>query len=231
MLRSKTILLLAVLAACSSPRAGDDDGGGGSADVGDYASDICTAFTDWTKAIQDRQTELAGGPPARRLAAGGQGRAPGLPRRRRRRERPARRGRRRGRHARHRERRGRRERATGRRAGRARPARRGAGERRRPADRQPAGVQRRPPTSSATTSGRALEGVGDGLQDIDTPELDEAIDDEEACQALASRPPGWAASTTMRRYGRSNPRPYCSAGGRVDGEPGSMTIRRSTRSP
>ena len=29
----------------------------------------------------------------------------------------------------------------------------------------------------------ALEGVGDGLQDIDTPELDEAIDQEEACQA------------------------------------------------
>ena len=46
---------------CSSPRAGTTTGGGDSADVGDYASDICTAFTDWTKAIQDRQTELQQG--------------------------------------------------------------------------------------------------------------------------------------------------------------------------
>ncbi len=62
MLRSKMLPLLAVLAglfiaACG----GDDDDGGGSADVGDYASDICTAFTDWTQAIQDRQTELQEG--------------------------------------------------------------------------------------------------------------------------------------------------------------------------
>ena len=61
MLRSKTILLLALLALFISACGDDDDGGGGSADVGDYASDICTAFTDWTKAIQDRQTELQEG--------------------------------------------------------------------------------------------------------------------------------------------------------------------------
>jgi hypothetical protein len=56
LLRSKTLPLIAAtalfLSAC---------GGGGSSDkasAGNYASDICNAFTDWTTAIQDRQTDL-----------------------------------------------------------------------------------------------------------------------------------------------------------------------------
>ena len=81
MLRSKTLLLLALLAALFIAACGDDDDdGGGSADVGDYASDICTAFTDWTQAIQDRQTELQEGLQPGASPAGGQGRAAGLPR-------------------------------------------------------------------------------------------------------------------------------------------------------
>ena len=61
MLRSKTIVLIAALALSISACGDDDDGGDGTASVNDYASDICTAFTDWTQAIQDRQTELEEG--------------------------------------------------------------------------------------------------------------------------------------------------------------------------
>ncbi len=59
MLRSTTIPLIAVMAlfisACGDD---DDDGGGDSVAVGEYASDICTAFFGWRDAIQDGQTEL-----------------------------------------------------------------------------------------------------------------------------------------------------------------------------
>jgi hypothetical protein len=61
-LRSKTILLLAVFALFISACGDDDDNGGGdTASVNDYAADICTAFTDWTQAIQERQTDLQSG--------------------------------------------------------------------------------------------------------------------------------------------------------------------------
>jgi hypothetical protein len=59
-LRSKTIPLIAVMAlfipACGDD---DDDGGGESVAVGEYASDICTAFFGWRDAIQEGQTDLA----------------------------------------------------------------------------------------------------------------------------------------------------------------------------
>lgn len=58
MLRSKTISLIAGMALFVSACGGDDDGGGDSVSAGDYASDICTAFFDWRDAIQERQTEL-----------------------------------------------------------------------------------------------------------------------------------------------------------------------------
>jgi hypothetical protein len=44
-----------LIAAC-----GDDDGGE-KVSAGDYASDICTAFTDWRDAIQERQGDLQKG--------------------------------------------------------------------------------------------------------------------------------------------------------------------------
>jgi hypothetical protein len=47
-----------VLTAC-----GDDDDGGGGGDTvsaGDYASDICTAFTDWRDTIQEQRDDLTG---------------------------------------------------------------------------------------------------------------------------------------------------------------------------
>jgi hypothetical protein len=55
-LRSKTIPLIAAAALLVSA-CGDDDGDDKVA-VGDFASDICTAFTDWTDSIRERQTEL-----------------------------------------------------------------------------------------------------------------------------------------------------------------------------
>jgi hypothetical protein len=59
-LPSKTIPLLAagalVVSACGDD--GGDDGGGDKVAVGDFASDICTAFTDRTNAIREGQTEL-----------------------------------------------------------------------------------------------------------------------------------------------------------------------------
>jgi len=61
LLRSKLILLIAVLALFVSACGDDDDGGGDTVSVNDYASDICTAFTGWTQAIQDRQTDLQEG--------------------------------------------------------------------------------------------------------------------------------------------------------------------------
>lgn len=58
MLRSKTILLVAVLALFIAACGDDDDGGGESVAAGDYASDVCAAFFSWRDAIQEGQTEL-----------------------------------------------------------------------------------------------------------------------------------------------------------------------------
>jgi len=181
-LRSK-LLLLAVLAALFvAACGGDDDDGGGSADVGDYASDICTAFTDWTQAIQDRQTELQEGlkpgasPEEGKNALQGflddavsasdqlveDVEAAGTP-----------------------------DTDNGEEAADAlQAAAEGARDQLAEAQENVADL----PTDSPQAFGQAadefgndvrsaLEGVGDGLQDIDTPELDEAIDQEEACQA------------------------------------------------
>lgn len=62
-MRSKTITLIAALALFVSACGGDDDNGDGgdTVAVGDYASDICTAFTDWTESIQERQGDLQSG--------------------------------------------------------------------------------------------------------------------------------------------------------------------------
>jgi hypothetical protein len=57
LLRSKTISLVAVAALAVSACGGDDDDGETVA-VGNFASDICTAFIDWTRAIQQRQQDL-----------------------------------------------------------------------------------------------------------------------------------------------------------------------------
>lgn len=181
MLRSK-LLLFAVLAALFIAACGDDDDdGGGSADVGDYASDICTAFTDWTQAIQDRQTELQEGlqpgasPEEGKDALQGflddavsasdqlveDVEAAGTP-----------------------------DTDNGEEAADAlQAAAEGARDQLAEAQENVADL----PTDSPQAFGQAadefgndvrsaLEGVGDGLQDIDTPELDEAIDKEEACQ-------------------------------------------------
>ena len=61
MLRSKPICLIAAAALFVSACGDDDDGGGDKVEVGDFASGICTAFTDWTEAIQSRQSELQEG--------------------------------------------------------------------------------------------------------------------------------------------------------------------------
>ena len=180
--RSKTLLLLSLLAALFVAACGDDDDdGGGSADVGEYASDICTAFTDWTQAIQDRQTELQEGlqpgasPEEGKEALQGflddavtasdqlveDVDAAGTPDTEN------------GEDA----------------AGALQGAAEGARDQLAEAQENVADL----PTDSPQAFGEAadsfgddvrtaLEGVGDGLQDIDTPELDEAIDEEEACQ-------------------------------------------------
>ena len=57
--RSKTIPLIAAAALLVTACGGDD--GDEKVAVGDYASDICTAFTDWTESIRDRQSELEQG--------------------------------------------------------------------------------------------------------------------------------------------------------------------------
>jgi hypothetical protein len=182
LLRSKTLLLLALLAALFVAACGDDDDdGGGSADVGEYASDICTAFTDWTQAIQDRQTELQEGlqpgasPEEGKEALQGflddavsaseqlveDVDAAGVP-----------------------------DTENGEDAAEAlQGAAEGARDQLAEAQENVGDL----PTDSPQAFGEAadqfgndvrsaLEGVGDGLQDIDTPELDEAIDEEEACQ-------------------------------------------------
>jgi hypothetical protein len=181
-LRSKLFLLFTVLAlALFISACGDDDDGGDSASVGDYASDICTAFTDWTQAIQDRQTELQEGlqpgasPQEGKDALGGflddavaasdqlveDVDAAGTP-----------------------------DTENGEEAANAlQEAAEGARDQLAEAQENVADL----PTDSPQEFGEAadqfgndvrsaLEGVGDGLQDIDTPELDEAIDQEEACQ-------------------------------------------------
>lgn len=182
MLRSKTILLLALLALFISACGDDDDGGGGgSAEVGDYASDICTAFTDWTKAIQERQTELQSGlkpgasPQEGKEALQGflddavsasdqlveDVEAAGTP-----------------------------DTDNGGEAADAlQAAAQGARDQLAEAQEDVANLPTDSPQAFSDAAGKfgndvrtALEGVGEGLQDIDTPELDKAIDDEEACQ-------------------------------------------------
>jgi hypothetical protein len=181
-LRSKTILLIAALALFISACGDDDDGGGGSADVGDYAADICTAFTDWTKAIQDRQTELEQGldpgasPQEGKDALQGflddavaasdtlvdDVEAAGTP-----------------------------DTENGDEAADALlEAAEGARDQLAAAGDDVANLPTDSPEAFSQAADKfgndvrvALEGVGDGLQDIDTPELDEAIDSEEACQA------------------------------------------------
>jgi hypothetical protein len=181
-LRSKTIPLIAVLAlfvsACGDD---DDDGGGDSVAVGDYASDICTAFTDWTQAIQNRQTDLEEGlqpgasPQEGKDALQGflddaveasdqlveDVEGAGVP-----------------------------DTENGEEAADALQA--AAEGARAQLEEAQADVGDLPTDSPQAFSEAAdefgnevrsaLEGVGDGLQDIDTPELDKAIDDEEACQ-------------------------------------------------
>jgi len=58
------LLALAAAAALLVTACGDDDGGGGGGDsvsANDYASDICTAFLGWRDAIQKHQQELQDG--------------------------------------------------------------------------------------------------------------------------------------------------------------------------
>ena len=181
MLRPKMILLLALLALFISACGDDDDGGGGSADVGDYASDICTAFTDWTKAIQERQTELQSGlQPGASPTEGKEAlqgflddavsasdqlvedvEAAGTP-----------------------------DTDNGEEAADAlQAAAQGARDQLAEAQEDVANLPTDSPQAFSDAAGQfgndvrtALEGVGEGLQDIDTPELDQAIDDEEACQ-------------------------------------------------
>ncbi|MGH2839074.1 MAG: hypothetical protein ACRDJY_12105 [Thermoleophilaceae bacterium] len=181
MLRSKLFLLLAVLTLFFAACGDDDDDGGGSADVGDYASDICTAFTDWTQAIQDRQTELQEGlqPGASpqegkdalqgflddAVAASDQlvedVDAAGTP-----------------------------DTENGEDAAEAlQGAAEGARDQLAEAQEGVADLPIDSPQAFGEAADQfgndvrsALEGVGEGLQDIDTPELDEAIDEEEACQ-------------------------------------------------
>ena len=182
MLRSKTILVLALLALFISACGDDDDGGDGSAEVGDYASDICTAFTDWTKAIQDRQTELQEGlqpgasPQEGKDALEGflddavtasdqlveDVEAAGTP-----------------------------DTDNGDEAADAlQQAATEARDKLAEAQENVADLPTDSPQAFSDAASQfgddvrsALEGVGDGLQDIDTPELDEAIDDEAACQS------------------------------------------------
>jgi hypothetical protein len=181
-LRSKTIPLIAVLAllvsACGDD---DDDGGGGSVAVGDYASDICTAFTDWTQAIQDRQTDLQEGlepgasPQEGKDALQGflddaveasdqlveDVEAAGTP-----------------------------DTENGDEAADAlQAAAEGARAQLVEAQENVADLPTDSPQAFSEAADQfgndvrsALEGVGDGLEDIDTPELDKAIDEEEACQ-------------------------------------------------
>lgn len=63
MLRSKTVLPLIAATAMLVSACGDDDGGGGGDKVSasDYASDVCTAFGEWRDAIQARQADLQTG--------------------------------------------------------------------------------------------------------------------------------------------------------------------------
>ena len=179
--RSKTVLLIAVLALFISACGDDDDDGGGSADVGDYAADICTAFTDWTTAIQERQTDLQEGlQPGASPAEGKEAlqgflddavsasdqlvedvEAAGTP-----------------------------DTENGDDAANAlQDAAQGARDQLADAQENVAELPTDSPQAFSEAADQfgndvrtALEGVGDGLQDIDTPELDQAIDDEEACQ-------------------------------------------------
>jgi hypothetical protein len=181
-LRSKTILLIAVLALFISACGDDDDGGGDSVEVGQYAADICTAFTDWTEAIQERQTELEQGlepgasPQEGKDALQGflddavtasdqlveDVDAAGTP-----------------------------DTENGEEAATAlQDAAQGARDQLAQAQEDVADLPTDSPEAFSAAADEfgndvrtALEGVGDGLEDIDTPELDEAIDEEEACQA------------------------------------------------
>ena len=182
MLRSKAVPLIAVFALFISACGGDDDDGGGdSASVNDYAADICTAFTDWTQAIQDRQTDLQEGlqPGASpeegkealqgflddAVAASDQlvedVDAAGVP-----------------------------DTENGDQAAQAlQDAAEGARDQLADAQENVGDLPTDSPQAFSQAADEfgnevrtALEGVGEGLQDIDTPELDQAIDEEEACQ-------------------------------------------------
>ena len=64
MLRSRTIASIAAAAFLVTACGDDDDGGGGGGEtvaVGDYAADICNAFLGWRDAIQERQQDLQEG--------------------------------------------------------------------------------------------------------------------------------------------------------------------------
>jgi hypothetical protein len=61
LLRSTTLPFIAAAALLVSACGDDDDGGSDKVAVGDYASDICAALTDWTTAIQQRQQDLQKG--------------------------------------------------------------------------------------------------------------------------------------------------------------------------
>ena len=64
MFRSRTITLIAASALLVTACGDDDDGGGGggeSVSAGDYASDICAAFLGWRDSIQERQQDLQEG--------------------------------------------------------------------------------------------------------------------------------------------------------------------------
>jgi hypothetical protein len=63
-LRSKTALPVIATAALLLSACGDDGGDGGGADKvspGDYSADICTAFTGWRDTIQKQQDDLQTG--------------------------------------------------------------------------------------------------------------------------------------------------------------------------
>lgn len=179
MLRSKTaISLIAAAALFVSACGGDSDE---KVEVGDFASDICTAFTDWTDAIQSRQTELQGALDPNASPQEGKDALQGFlddaveasdqlvddvdgagtP-----------------------------DTENGEDAA---EALQGAAEGARDKLAEARDEAEQLPTESAEAFSKsardfgndvrsALEGVGEGLEEIDTPELDKAIDEESACQ-------------------------------------------------
>jgi len=183
--RSRSIFLtLAAAAALAVSACGDDDGGGGGGDTvsaSDYANDICTAFLGWRDDIQKRQTDLQEGlspgisPQEGKDALAGflgdavtasddlvdEVEAAGTP--------DAENG----------------EEAAAALQQAAQDARDELDKARQNVDDLPTD-DRQAFGAAASQLGNgvktALEGVGEGLQDIDSDELDKAFDEEEACQ-------------------------------------------------